>query len=89
MHRVLKKNGEMYITLNSKESDEWKIFSERRIDGYTLVKTEYSEIDVPHTYLTYDDVIKLLVDFKIMKIQQIFDYLGNRKHAHFFIRCNK
>ncbi|MFC1532845.1 class I SAM-dependent methyltransferase [Thermodesulfobacteriota bacterium] len=87
--RVLKKNGEMFITLNSKENDAWKIFSDRKIDEYTLIKTEGPEVDVPHTYLDYDDVLRLLINFEILKIQQIFDYGENRKHAHFFIKCAK
>ena len=88
IQRVLKKNGEIYITLNSKESDAWITFLDKRIDNYTLIKTEAGETDVPHTYLDYDDATRLLSDFKILKIQQIFDY-HKRKYAHFFILCKK
>jgi len=87
--RILKPGGEIYITLNSKESDTWKLFSDRRIDGYTLLRTEGPEIDVPHTFLDYEDVPVLLAGFEILKIQQIFDYMDDRKHAHFFINCKK
>lgn len=89
MHRVLKKNGQLYLTLNSKEGDAWKIHSARRIDNYTLLKTEGPEVDVPHTYLSYEDIPGILEKFNIIKLQQIFDYQGERKHAHFFIECKK
>ncbi|MBE3092521.1 MAG: class I SAM-dependent methyltransferase [Actinobacteria bacterium] len=88
IYRVLKKNGEIYVTLNSKESDAWITFSDKRINNYTLIKTEAGEIDVPHTYLDYNDATGLLSNFKILKIQQIFDY-HERKYAHFFILCRK
>ena len=89
IHRVLKENGGLYLTLNSKEGHAWKIHAARRIDDYTLLKTEGPEIDVPHTYLSYEDVLQVLKKFRINKIQQIFDYWGDRKHAHFFIECSK
>ena len=40
-------------------------------------------MDVPHTYLEYKDIVNLLKDFQILKIQQIFDYEEDRRHAHF------
>ncbi len=89
INRVLKNGGEIFITLNSKNSEAWDLYSERRIDNYTLIKTEGLEIDVPHTYLNYDDVLLLLKDFNLIKIQQIFDYWENRKYAHYFVTCKK
>jgi SAM-dependent methyltransferase len=85
--RVLKPGGELFVTLNSKNSDAWNLFAPRRIDDYTLLKTEGPEIDVPHTYLDYHDVLDLLKDFSLIKIQEIFDFWENRKHAHFLVSC--
>lgn len=89
MYRILKKNGEIFFTLNSKESDAWQLFSGQRIDNYTIIKSEIAENAVPHTYLDFDEACELLSDFNIIKIQQIFDYSKDRKHAHFFIICKK
>jgi len=89
IRRVLKKDGEVFLTLNSKENDEWTSSSYEKIDQYTLLKDEATEKDVPHTYLSYDEVIELITDFEILKIQQIFDYWENKKRAHFFINCKK
>jgi SAM-dependent methyltransferase len=83
--RVIKKDGQIFITLNSKDSDAWALYSDRRIDEYTLLKTEGPEVDVPHTYVDYADVLHLMKEYEILKIQQIFDYWEDRKHAHFFV----
>lgn len=89
IYRVVRKDGEIYITLNSKESDTWQLYADKRIDNYTIIKTEKAELAVPHTYLDYHEVLELLSDFCIIKIHQIFDYWEDRKHAHFFITCRK
>jgi ubiquinone/menaquinone biosynthesis C-methylase UbiE len=87
--RVTKKDGQIFITLNSKDSDAWVLYSDQRIDEYTLLKTEGPEVNVPHTYLEYADVLNLMKEFQILKIQQIIDYWDDRKHAHFFITARK
>lgn len=46
-------------------------------------------MDVPHTYLEYKDIVNLLKDFQILKIQQIFDYEEDRRHAHFFVTASR
>jgi SAM-dependent methyltransferase len=89
IYRVTRPSGEIFITLNSKEADAWNLYSQRRIDEYTLLKTEWAEVDVPHTYLEYKDILILLKDFQILKIQQIFDYEEDRRHAHFFVTASR
>ena len=87
--RVLKKDGEIFITLNSKENDAWTSSNHEKVDQYTLLQDETTEENVPHTYLSYQEVLELIADFETLKIQQIFDYWADKKHAHFFINCKK
>lgn len=89
MRRVTKKGGQLLVTFNSKESAAWTLFSDRRINEYTLYKTEGPEVDVPHTYVEYADVLNLMKKFEILKIQQIIDYREDRKHAHFFVTARR
>lgn len=89
IYNILKPNGEAFVTFNSKENDSWKKYASRQIDRNTLIKTEEAEIDVPHTYLDYTEVVKLLKKFKIIRIQQIFNYWNNQKYAHFFVLIKK
>ena len=89
IHRVTRKDGQVFVTFNSKDSAAWELFSDRKIDEYTLYKTEGPEVDVPHTYVEYVDVVKLMKDFQILKIQLIIDYKQDRKHAHFFVTAGR
>ena len=89
IRRVLCEGGEAYITLNSKESDEWRLLEEAKIDDFTLMKTEPGDVDLPHTYLSYEEVMQVLARFTIVQVQQIFDYGETKKHAHFHIKLQK
>jgi len=91
IYTALKPTGEAFITLTSKKSDAWEKHRDSRIDDNTLIKTEGSEVNVPHTYLNYDEVIGHLNDFNILKIQEIITYLPKqeKKHAHFYCLLSK
>jgi hypothetical protein len=87
---MLKKSGRIYVTFNSKNSPAFRDDSNVKIDGYTIIKKIGLEKDIPHTYLDYDAIIKLMADYKILKIQQIFDYYENRTAGiHFFVEAEK
>ncbi|MBN2352677.1 MAG: class I SAM-dependent methyltransferase [Spirochaetales bacterium] len=89
IRRVLVPGGELFVTLNSTKSDAWRLFADRRIDDHTLLKTEGPEVDVPYTYLDFDDVSSLLDEFTILNIREIIDFWEGRRHGHFFVRCRK
>lgn len=91
IYDVLKPGGEVFLTLASKEGDSWKKHANSRINNNTLIKTDGPEIEVPHTYLNYEETRELLKDFQLIKIQQIIRYLPSqdKKHAHFFVLLQK
>ncbi|OOM74124.1 class I SAM-dependent methyltransferase [Clostridium sp. BL-8] len=67
--RVLKSNGELFITLISKNtwsyqrSDQYKC-----IDSNTILRDEHdTERDVPHFYVDIDDIRKYFSDFDFIK----------------------
>lgn len=86
---MLRKSGRLYVTFNSKNSPAFRDNSSEKIDGYTIIKKHGLEKDIPHTYLVYDDVKRLLKEFNILKIQQIYDYYENRTSIHFFVEAEK
>ena len=87
---MLKKSGRMYVTFNSKNSPAFREKSNVKIDGYTIIKKTGLEKDIPHTYLDYDDIIQLMADYKILKVQQIQDYYENHSAGiHFFVEAEK
>jgi SAM-dependent methyltransferase len=90
--RVLRPGGEFYVTLCSKETWSFSQAGFPRIDENSVLKTEGAEKDVPHFYVSLDDVIALFGRFDILKIRHIDDcWYAGKKHTskHFFILGKK
>jgi SAM-dependent methyltransferase len=85
----LKENGQLYITFNSKCNPSFRASDNEVIDDYTVIRHFGREEGIPHTFLDYDDIIGLLADCKILKIQQIQDYYDKRTSIHFFVEAEK
>jgi ubiquinone/menaquinone biosynthesis C-methylase UbiE len=83
--RVLKTDGEFFITLCSKESPGFKLENCQRIDENTIIKTEEPEMGIPHFYSDLDGVKRLLSDFQIIKIRHIEDIWETGSSCHYFI----
>ena len=91
--RVLKHDGEAFITLCSKETWGYKQ-NWPKIDENTLLKMEEGpEYKVPHFYADYNLVKELFKDFEIIDIRHIQDYfISNNKECssyHFHILIKK
>jgi SAM-dependent methyltransferase len=89
IHGMLKDSGRFYVTFNSKNSIGYHLKDNRKIDEYTVIKTNGLEKGIPHTYLEYEDVIEVLKDFTIIKIQEIRDFRQNYSSYHFFVEAEK
>ena len=75
LKRVLKKSGECYLTLGSKQTwgfqQDWPV-----VDENTKIRIEDGpENGIPHFYADYDLILELFKDFQIVKIFQIEDYI--------------
>ena len=93
LYRVLKDNGEVYLTLGSKSTWGFKQTSWPLIDENTRLRMEEGpEYMVPHFYADYDLIKTLFKDFKIEFINHIEDfYESNGKtyssfHYHVLIK---
>lgn len=70
IQRVVAPEGEIYLTLCSKESDYFSKIQNARLDENTIVKMEDGpEKGVPHFYADLDDIIQLFSDADIELIQ--------------------
>ena len=87
--KILKDDGELYITFNSKQNHPFRKPSNLRIDDHSVIKTEGIEKDIPHTYVDYNDLIDLLSDFKISKLQHIQDIYDTESSWHYFVEAQK
>lgn len=93
LYRVLKKDGECYLTLGSKETwgfkQDWPV-----VDENTKIRIEDGpENGIPHFYADADLIIKVFKDFEIVILNHIEDYTHKRNfgftscwHYHLLIR---
>lgn len=93
LYRVLKDNGECYLTLGSKSTWEFKQTSWPLVDENTRLRMEEGpEYKTPHFYADYDLIKVLFKDFKVEFINHIEDfYESNDKtyssfHYHVLIK---
>ncbi|MGD1119077.1 MAG: class I SAM-dependent methyltransferase [Dehalococcoidales bacterium] len=87
--RMLKQSGRLYITFNSKDNPSFRAPDNVVVDEYTVIRHHGIEQGVPHTFVEYDDIVRLLADYNILKIQQIQDYFEGLTSIHFFVEAEK
>ncbi len=87
--RILKVNGEIFITLCSKETWSFKDAGYPKLDENTVIKSnEGPENGIPHFYVTLDDIISLFHNFEIDRIRHTDDcyFEGKKQNSkHYFI----
>ena len=92
LKRVLRSEGECYLTLGSKETwgfkQDWPV-----VDENTKIRIEDGpENGIPHFYADYDLIQELFKDFKIELVYQLEDFYEkngktlNSRHYHLLIK---
>lgn len=91
LKRVLKNDGECYLTLCSKQSwgfkQNWPV-----VDENTKIRVEDGpENGVPHFYADFDLILELFHEFQILKIFQVEDFnidgrFSNSFHYHVLVK---
>lgn len=69
IERVLKPNGEVYLSFCSKESTEFIESRLNKIDKNTLICQDKLEKGIPHYYVDLNDIKELLANFNIELIK--------------------
>ena len=92
IHRVLKDNGEAFVTFNTKDNPNYN--ADLSSDGYTIILTEGHECGMPHCYLNEKELVSLLKEsnFKIISMNKTTNYVRNGKKSlgvHFFVHIKK
>lgn len=92
IHRVLKKDGECYVTLGSKDTWGFKQDWPKVDENTKLLMEEGPEYKVPHFYADYNLIEELFSDFEIIKLYQMVDYykhedrVNESYHFHVLVR---
>lgn len=93
IERVLRPNGEIFLSLCSKDTWFFKEAGFPKIDENTIVKTEEGpEKGIPHFYVTIDDVLKLFGKFEMQSIRHVDDcyFEGEKRNSkHYFILAKR
>ena len=87
--RLLNDSGQLYITFNSKSNPMFRNPAYKVVDDFTIIKTNKLEKGIPHTYLEYDDILKLLSAYNILKIQHIQEFYTGGTSFHYFVEAEK
>jgi len=92
IERVLKPNGEVYLTFCSKESTEFTENLFPKLDKNTLISQDVAEKGIPHFYADLNDLKELLADFNIELIKHTeyccLDYNGNRREKFYYVNAS-
>jgi len=93
LKRVLKENGECYITLGSKDTWGFKQEDWPLVDENTRLRMEEGpEYKIPHFYADYNLIKELFKEFEIIHINHIEDFYENKGktfssyHYHILIK---
>lgn len=92
IERVLKPNGEVYLTFCSKESTEFIENWFSKLDKNTLISQDETEKGIPHFYADLNDLKDLLANFNIELIKHTeYCYLNlnsNRREKFYYVNAS-
>ena len=93
IHRVLRSDGECFLTFCSKDSWAYKM-DWPKVDENTMLKMqEGPEYGVPHFYADYDLLLELFKDFKIENLEHVGSFYehddGRVTSYHFHLLIKK
>lgn len=81
--RVLRKEGECYITFCSKDTWGYKQKSWPNVDENTKIRMDKgAEYGIPHFYADYDLIIDLFKEFTIINVVQVENYYNVKNELH-------
>jgi AraC-like DNA-binding protein/SAM-dependent methyltransferase len=92
IERVLRPNGEVYLSFCSKESTEFAEKSFPMIDNNTLISQDELEKGTPHFYADMNDLKELLSNFQVELIKHTeyyFDFNNkNRRQKFYYVNAS-
>ncbi|MGC9384300.1 MAG: class I SAM-dependent methyltransferase [Kosmotogaceae bacterium] len=89
IRRVLKKGGEIFLTLLSKRTYSYTASDSVVVSENVRLKKEEEGNIFPHYYVDYDDIKSLFKEFEIISIRQIEDYLDEKSSCRYFSLLRK
>lgn len=92
LKRVVKPEGQIFLTLCSKDTWSFTEADFPKIDDNTVLKTELpGEVDVPHFFVNQDDILEYFKEFEVTSIRHVDNcYVNGKKqnNKHYFVEMN-
>jgi len=93
IERVLKPNGEVFLTFSSKESTEFiEIADQIQIDENTIIRNAEPETGIPHFFVNLRDVVDLLCNFNIQNLRHIEycdpDLINKKRSFYYYVNAS-
>ncbi|MCX7845173.1 MAG: class I SAM-dependent methyltransferase [Dictyoglomaceae bacterium] len=85
VYRVLKRDGEFYVTFNSKFSKSYGNPNNIVLEDGTIIKKEGKEAGIPHYYIDKEEIFILMKDFEILSMKYIEDIIPKRSNKYFLL----
>ena len=90
LNRVVKKGGEVFVTLLSKEDENFVNHKNDRVDENVVMKQDGKNGPlVPHYYVDYDEIYELFGKFEILSCQKLVEYIKGHTLIHYHLRMRK
>ncbi|MFO7882798.1 MAG: methyltransferase domain-containing protein [Kosmotogaceae bacterium] len=89
IQRVLKRGGEIYLTLLSKNTYSYSAPDSVVVNENVRLKKEQDGNIFPHYYVDYEDIEELFKEFHIISIRQIEDFYKDKSGCRYFVLLSK
>ena len=90
LNRVVKKGGEVFVTLLSKEDENFVNHKSDRVNENVVMKQDGKDGPlVPHYYIDYEEIFELFDQFEILSCQKLVEYIKGHKLIHYHLRMRK
>ena len=88
VHRILKSNGEAFLTFTSKSTFSYTDPECQIIDSNVRMKKEEDGSILPHYFSDQEDIYRLMEKFKIIKLRQVEDIFDGKSSWHYFVHAS-
>lgn len=89
VYRVLREDGEFYVTFNSKLSRSFNNPNNIVLEDGTVIKKEGIETGIPHYYVDRDEIFEIMKDFEILNMRYVEEILPKRSNKYFVLARKK
>lgn len=90
LFRIVKTDGEVLVTMLSKDDENFVVNSNNRISTNVVLKRDGKNGPlVPHYYIDYEEIHSLFSKFTILSCQKITEYIHGHVLSHYYIRLRR